>query len=59
MAGDAPEGGGFKFVTPHAYRRIKRARQRSGTGLGLPKGRGHEGAATTNTGVHRRGKPMR
>src|SRR4051794_20508942 len=29
-----------------------KARRRSGTGLGLPKGKGPEGAATTKAGTH-------
>ena len=49
----ARPGGWVKFGSAHEYKRIKKAGQRSGTRLGLPKGRGPKGAATTNAGVRR------
>src|SRR4051812_20862511 len=35
--------GWVKFGSAHEYERIKRAGQRNGTGLGLPRGRGRKG----------------
>jgi len=38
-AGAPGPGGWVKFGSAHEYKRIRRPGQRSGTGLGLPKGR--------------------
>src|SRR3954447_15652764 len=38
-----PGGEGANWCTPRLHKRRTRARRRSGTGLGLPKGRGPEG----------------